>query len=70
MKKVLMLATTAAMIEQFNKNNILLLEEMGYEVHVAGNFKEGNPISDERLDNFKRWLEEHHGRWFSIPATR
>ena len=44
MKRMLMMATTAAMIEQFNKNNILILEEMGYEVHVAGNFKEGNQI--------------------------
>lgn len=70
MKKVLMLATTASMIEQFNKSNILLLEELGYEVHVAGNFEEGNPISEDRLDNFKCWLGEHHGKWFSIPATR
>lgn len=65
-----MLATTAAMIEQFNKNNILILEEMGYEVHVAGNWKEGNPISDERLEQFKEWIAEHHGKWFHIPATR
>ncbi len=65
-----MLATTAAMIEQFNKNNILILEEMGYEVHVAGNFVVGNPISDERLGKFKIWIEEHRGRWFHIPATR
>lgn len=68
--KVLMLATTAAMIEQFNKNNILILEEMGYEVHVAGNFKEGNPVSDERLEQFKEWLSQHNGKWFHIPSTR
>lgn len=70
MKKMLMLATTAAMIEQFNKNNMLILEEMGYEVHVAGNWKEGNPISDERLAKFKEWIEEHHGKYFHIPSTR
>lgn len=67
---MLMLATTAAMIEQFNKNNILILEKMGYEVHVAGNWKEGNPISEERLEDFKLWLQEHHGKWFDIPSTR
>lgn len=67
---MLMLATTAAMIEQFNKNNILILEEMGYEVHVAGNFLVGNPISEEKLEEFKVWLEEHHGKWFHITATR
>lgn len=70
MKKMLMLATTAAMIEQFNKDNILILEEMGYEVHVAGNWNVGNPISDERLDEFKVWLDKHHGKWFQISATR
>jgi len=70
MKKMLMLATTAAMIEQFNKDNILILEELGYEVHMAGNFEEGNPISDERLAEFKIWLESHHGKCFHIPATR
>ena len=68
--KVLMLATTAAMIEQFNKNNILILRSMGYEVHVAGNFKEGNPISDEQLDAFKLWIEEIHGKYFHIPSSR
>lgn len=67
---MLMLATTAAMIEQFNKNNILILEGMGYEVHVAGNWLEGNPISDRKLEEFKDWIRDHHGRWFHIPTTR
>lgn len=70
MKKVLMLATTAAMIEQFNKSNILILENMGYEVHIAGNWIEGNPISNERLEQFKDWVIAHNGKWFHIPATR
>ena len=67
---MLMLATTAAMIEQFNKNNILILEEMGYEVHVTGNWNEGNPISNERLDEFKEWIATHGGKYFHIPALR
>lgn len=70
MKKMLMMATTAAMIEQFNKNNILILLDMGYEVHVAGNFEKGNPISQERLEAFKKWLEERKCKWFNIPSTR
>ncbi len=69
-KKVLMLATTAAMIEQFNKNNILILEEMGYEVHVIGNWLKGNPISDDKLEEFKEWLSLHNGKWFHMPSTR
>lgn len=70
MKKMLMMATTAAMIEQFNKNNILILIDMGYEVHVAGNFEKGNPISEKRLDEFKVWLKEKKCKWFNIPSTR
>lgn len=70
MKKVLMLATTAAMIEQFNKKNIMILRSMGYEVHMAGNFDKGNPISDERLADFKLWMEELGGKCYNIPATR
>ena len=65
-----MLATTAAMSEQFNKNNILLLEELGFEVHVAGNWYVGNPISNERLEQFKVWLGRHHAKWIHISATR
>lgn len=70
MKRMLMMATTAAMIEQFNKNNILILEEMGYEVHILGNFLKGNPISDERLNELKQWIIQHHGKWFHYCATR
>lgn len=70
MKKVLMLATTAAMIEQFNKENILILIKMGYEVHVAGNFKNGNPISEDRIEKFKNWIRQNNGRWYHIPASR
>lgn len=70
MPKMLMLATTAAMSEQFNKDNILILKDMGYEVHVAGNFQKGNPISEERLAQFKTWITEQNGKWFDIPSTR
>lgn len=65
-----MLATTAAMIEQFNKNNILILEEMGFEIHVVGNWEQGNPVSDKRLNEFKIWLGKHHGKWFHVNSVR
>lgn len=70
MKRVLMLATTAAMIEQFNKNNIELLNDMGYVVDIAGNFREGNPISEERLEAFRWWITERGGEYYHIPAVR
>lgn len=70
MKKVMMLTTTAYMSERFNRNNILILEEMGYEVHVVANFDKGNPTTKAVLDKFKEWIEEHHGKWISISVTK
>mgnify|MGYP000482463405 CR=1 FL=1 len=49
MKRVLMLASVASMIDQFNMPNIVLLQKLGYEVDVACNFIEGNTCSDERV---------------------
>lgn len=70
MKKVMMLTTTAYMSERFNRSNICILEEMGYEVHVVANFDRGNPTTKEVLDEFKKWIEEHHGKWISISVTK
>ena len=65
-----MLATTAAMIEQFNKKNIEILNEMGYSVDVAGNFQQGNPISVEKLKEFEFWVEKKGGSCYDIPVVR
>lgn len=70
MKYVMMMATTAAMIEQFNKNNILILEKLGYRVHVVANFKKGNPISEGRITAFKKWVVEHNGMYYHVDAVR
>jgi glycosyltransferase involved in cell wall biosynthesis len=70
MKKAMMLTTTAYMSERFNRNNILILEEMGYEVHVVANFDRGNPSTREVLDEFKKWVLEHHGKCFTIAVTK
>ena len=50
MKKALIVASVASMIDQFNIPNIKLLRELGYEVCVACNFLEGNTCSDERIE--------------------
>lgn len=53
---VLMLASVASMIDQFNMPNIRLLLEMGYEVHVACNFIEGNTCDAKRIRKLKKRL--------------
>ena len=42
MKKVLIIASVASMIEQFNMNNIEILQSLGYAVDVACNFRLGS----------------------------
>lgn len=56
MKKALMLASVASMIEKFNMNNIEILENEGYIVDVAANFEFGLVSSKEHVDNFKQEL--------------
>lgn len=54
-KKALVVASVASMIDQFNMPNINLLQERGYEVHVACNFiKSGNMTSDNTKRLIKR----------------
>lgn len=52
-KKFLMVATVPSMIGQFNMDNIRILQEMGYEVHVACNFKDYSVWTRERIEKFR-----------------
>lgn len=58
-KKVLMLAAKANMIQQFNHRNIKILQELGYEVHVATNMIEFGSMSSEENERFKKWMIEN-----------
>ncbi len=57
-KRVLMLASVASMIDQFNMPNIRLMQQLGYQVHVACNFKNGNTCSDARVKKLVRVLKK------------
>lgn len=70
MKKVLMLASVASMIDQFNMQNIAILKEQGYEVHVAANFEQGSTSSNERVEQFKKELKEKNISYFQIDFSR
>ncbi len=58
MKKMLMLASVASMIQQFNMRNIHILQELGYEVHVACNFLAGSTITRKRTEQLKEELKK------------
>lgn len=55
-KRVLILASVASVIEQFNIINIEILQSLGYEVYVACNFINGSNLSKERTEQFKSEL--------------
>lgn len=70
MKKVLILASVGSMIDQFNTANINLLKKLGYEVHVAANFENGNTSSKERMNEFKKELDEKKILYYQIDFSR
>lgn len=69
-KKVLMLASVASMIDQFNMANIRLLLDMGYEVHVACNFRKGNTCSRARIQKLQETLDEWRVVWHQWDCPR
>lgn len=70
MKRALMYASVASMIQQFNMENIRLLLEQGYEVDVACNMEQGSTITQEKIENMKQELEEMGVNVFHIPIPR
>ena len=56
MKKALMVASVASMIDQFNMRNIAILEQLGYQVEVAANFFQGSNTSSQRVAEFREEL--------------
>lgn len=57
-KKVLIAASVASMIGQFNMSNIRLLQDMGYEVHVICNFQKGNTCDHKSITKLKQTLHK------------
>lgn len=68
--KILILATTASMIEQFNMHNISILKSLGAEVHVGTNFKKPGNITQLESEEFKKNLENMGVRCHQIDFLR
>lgn len=68
--KVMQLASVASMIDLFNKENITILEGIGFSVDVSANFQEGSITSIQRVSEFRRELEEKGIRVFDVPIPR
>lgn len=57
-QKTLMAVSVASMIDQFNLPNLQLMQEAGYEVHVACNFKKGNTCDQTQIVRLQARLKK------------
>lgn len=69
-KKALMVCTTASMIGNFNLPNIKLLQDQGYKVEVACNFKNGSNWIDEDSVKLKDYLKDEGVKCYQIDFAR
>ena len=70
MKRALIAASVASMIDQFNMPNIRLLLELGYEVDVAANFTFTGSITKERADEVRKRLSDMGVNVYDVPVPR
>lgn len=70
MKKVLIVTSVASMIKQFNMRNIIILQNMGYEVHIATNFDKPGTITNQKSLELKAELQSLKVHWFQIDFQR
>ncbi len=70
MKKALVMASVASMIDLFNMENIKILRDLGFDVHVACNFKFGSITSQKRVNEFRVELESSGIKTFQLPVPR
>lgn len=70
MKKMLMVATVPSMIGQFNSDNLSILIDLGYELHVACNFIDGGTWSDDFVKIFKHEMKSKNIPCHQIDFSR
>lgn len=70
MKKALVVASVASMIDQFTIPNIIELQRLGYGVDVVANFDDGGSITKERASALKKRLEAMDVKVVNAPIPR
>lgn len=68
--RALMFASVASMVDLFNRDNIKILEELGYKVDVAANFSEGSVYSAGQAKRFKKELIRTGHDVIDVPVPR
>ena len=70
MKRMLMVASVPSMIGQFNMNNIKILQELGYQVDVACNFRDRSVWNNDRVQAFIKELKAKKIKTYQIDFSR
>lgn len=70
MKKALVCAHVASMIQQFNMENIRLLQQMGYAVDVVCNLEQPGSITPEKAKEMQVQLTEMGVGVYHMPAPK
>jgi|LGOV01.1.fsa_nt_gb glycosyltransferase involved in cell wall biosynthesis len=71
MKKALMMASVASMIDGFNRDNIRILQDLGAEVDIACNFElETSESTKEREKKFQHEMEQRGFKTYQLPVPR
>ena len=65
-----MLASVASMIDLFNMDNIRILKNLGCKVDVVANFQNGSITSQQRVNAFRKELNEQDIDVVEIPIPR
>jgi len=68
--RAMLFASVASMIDLFNRDNIDILTDLGYEVTVCANFKEGSVYSKEQAKAFKEELISNGINVIDVPVPR
>ncbi len=69
-KKALVIASMASMLDNFNRNNIDILDKMGYEITLAANFRDEDSNSLEKNQAFHKEMESKGYKVVHIDFSR
>lgn len=70
MKKAFIVTNAASMVHLFNEDNINLLLEKGYEVHIACNFEKNNTIDSKQVEKCRKEWEIRGLFLYQFPIDR
>ena len=70
-KEALCIASVASNLDNFNRNNVMILQSLGYEVTLAANFSSKEDInSQEKVDAFAKEMRAIDVRIINIDFSR